>query len=45
MLFAEQDNIAKEKRRKHLEKSEYAFRAQANKDSIRDKDNKHARPK
>jgi hypothetical protein len=36
--FAQQDEIAKEKRDKQLQKSGYVFGAHAEEDSIRDKD-------
>lgn len=38
LFFAQQDNIAKEKRRRRLEKSECLFGAHADEDAIRDKD-------
>lgn len=38
LFFAQQDSIAKEKRRRRLEKSEYVFGAHADEDAIRDKD-------
>ncbi|KAJ5101748.1 hypothetical protein NUU61_003970 [Penicillium alfredii] len=38
IFFAQQDKVAKEKRRKHLEQSGYVFGAHANEDAIRDKD-------
>ncbi|KAJ9481456.1 hypothetical protein VN97_g12019 [Penicillium thymicola] len=38
LFFAQQDNIAKEKRRRRLEKSGYIFGAHADEDAIRDKD-------